>query len=120
MARSFNHQGPSIAIGSLPDPSPNTTPPASNRIFNSGERAERGQEASTIQYALDMNTAGTADVTLWVKDRTTGKWYATATEIGVGDKELMEIVGLAGHEIFFQLTTAVTFATVAVRAEAVV
>jgi hypothetical protein len=117
--RSFDYNSPSIAIGALPDANPNTTPPAASRVFKSPERSERDEACSTVQYGLVMNAAGTVDVTVWVHDRRSDNWFATTTEVGVANDQLMEVVGIAGANVFFQLTNPATFATVVIAAEAV-
>jgi len=117
MGRAFNYQGPSVDAGELPDPDPNITPPDADRIFDSPPKTERNGDATTVQWALDMDVAGSADVTVWLRDRVTGTWFRTATQSGATDKEMFEVTGVAGAELFFQLTNPATFATVIVVAE---
>lgn len=114
--RHWPYASPSIAIGALPDADPNMTPPAPARVFDASGRTGRGVPAGAIHWTLDMDTAGTADVTLWIQDRTSTKWFSVATELAVGDKAVFEMTGAPGAKIFFQLTNPATFATVVVRA----
>lgn len=123
MSRAFNYQSPVIAIGALPDASPNTGgsafPPA-NRIFAAPSRTEdQDQLATAVQYGVDMDVAGSVDVTIWVQDRRTSKWFQTVTRTGVVDDDLLELVGVAGADIFFQLTNPAGFATIQIFSESV-
>lgn len=119
MPRRFPYQGPTIAFAALPDADPNTTPPAANRIFDTNVRANHSRvPASAVQYAASMNAAGTVDITPWIRDVTSGVWLKTTKIIGATDKELIEIVGLPGSEVFLQLTNPAGFATVVMLAEA--
>lgn len=119
MARSFNYESAVIAFGSLPDADPNTAPPAAPRIFAAPSLTEDRQQAGAVQYAVDMDVAGTVDVTVWVKDRKSGKWFQTVTATGVADKDLLEVVGVPGADLFFQLTNPAGFGTIQLFAESV-
>lgn len=116
MPRKFDYQGPSIAIGALPDAEPNGTPPVANRIHKSLRRNRDG-DATVVQYGLIMNVPGTVDVTVWVQDDTSEEWFSTVTEVGVANNQLFEIVAVAGADLFLQLTNPAGFATVQVVAE---
>ncbi len=119
MARAWNYKSGSIAVGALPDPDPNTTPPDAARIFDAPQLTERNGQATTVQWALDMDVAGTATVTVWIHEKRTDTWFKTAPIAAVADKEIYEVDGAPGAEIFFQLTAPAGFATVEIFAESV-
>lgn len=121
MARTFNYQGPSspIAIGALPDLEPNGNPPAADRIFSSPKLTENDQQASAVHYGVVMSGVGSVDVTVWVQDKKSGNWFQTVTQTGLANFDLIEVVGVAGADLFFQFTNPAGFATITMRAESV-
>lgn len=117
MGRNFNFQRIGVAIGSLPDAEPNGTPPPSVDVFNSPGKTEEGAAAGAVQFGVSMNVAGTVDITLWMQDENSSVWFKAVTEVGVADKDFLEVVGVVGMAIFFQLTNPAGFATIALHAE---
>ena len=119
MGRAFNFQRTGIAIGSLPDADPNVATPAPADVFQSPGKTEDNRPATSVQFGVDMDVAGTVDITPWMQDERSGVWFNAATELGVTDKQFFEVVGAAGMDVFFQLTNPATFATIGVHAESV-
>ncbi len=119
MGRAFNFQRTGVAIGSLPDADPNVSLPASGDIFNSPGKTEDGRPATSVQFGVDMDVAGTVDITPWAQDENSGVWFQAVTRTGVTNKDILEVVGWAGMDVFVQLTNPAGFGTIAVRAESV-
>lgn len=93
---------------SSPDPDPNVTPPANDRILEIPDRTVTGAISFGVRYMPIFTNPSISsvavDITPWMFDEVSGKWGSALKTSGVNDHDLLITPDLAPGRVFFQIT----------------